>query len=184
MKNFSFMIATCLCLLCVPEVSRGESKSWTPPGPDISFDERNDGARGTVLKAYLKADIDLVWAVISSTKASKLFDTVESITPDSKQKGMWRYKLKYPMGSREIVCKVRRNKKSYAVSWKRVSGDFLAFEGSFKLAPVQRHPGYIKIHYRSYLNPGRVARLLVTERRRTQFAEDLWSRLQGLANAN
>lgn len=149
--------------------------------PTYSFPDRADGARGTRLRLTLRAGLDDAWRAVSRPgSATRLFDHVRAIEPVEGRAGVYLYRLRYPVGERRILCSVTRDEARHRVRWRRVGGDFEAFEGLFQVRPAAGEAGRVQVDYESWVNPGGIARLMLTPGRRQGLATDLVRRLRAL----
>jgi uncharacterized membrane protein len=152
-----------------------------PPAPTIVGVERADGTPGIVMRMYLETTVERVWAVVADPDSGpKLFDTVTAIRRSHEHAGLWEYHLKSPLGSMCVYCHVTKDRQAGTVSWRRQTGALATFEGYFRIRESKAHPGYVKVEYGSYIEPGGLGSLLMTESKRRKMVEKMIPRLKKL----
>ena len=75
-------------------------------------------------------------------------------------------RLSSPLGDKNIYCKVTIDNDGHYIHWKRVRGDLVHVEGFFKIRQKAHHPEYAYIDYGSYIDPGGIGRILMTNAKR------------------
>lgn len=154
------------------------------PGPRISFHEDENSVRGVKLRLYLKTDPERVWELVTnSKKAVSLFKNVSSISPSSKGPRYSDYHLSSAIGEKIVTCLVSRNDARRHLSWRRVEGSLTALYGYFKVDQDPNHPQHVRFEYASYVDPGGIGRILMTDRRRRGAAQHMLTKLRALVGA-
>ncbi len=149
-----------------------------PPPTRMDFHD-SAGAMALTATAYLRGDVESTWKVITDPSAgASLFDSIVSIK--SSGKNIWNYALSSPIGEKEIRCSVAMNRSARSVTWKRISGSLVRFEGRFQVDDAPDYPGHVKVTYLSIIDPGVIGRLLMTKNRRREMAKTMFPRLQRL----
>lgn len=156
-----------------------QSSPATPPGPNIRHVRNADGVRGVLLRLYLKTSLERAWSVVRDpTQAHKVLEHVAGVKrqPD----GLWEYRLSSPLGDKLIYCKVTINEPRRQIHWKRIRGDLEHIEGFFKMRQAPDYPGYVRVDYGSYIDPGGIGRLLMTNSKRERSVNKMIAKLRRL----
>ena len=151
------------------------------PGPRITFHNDDDGVRGVKLRLYLKTQPDRAWELVTnSTKAAKLFKNVSSITASARGPRYSDYHLSSIIGEKIVTCLVTRDDAHRRLSWKRVDGSLVALYGYFKIDSDPHYPQHVRFEYGSYIDPGGIGRVLMTDRRRREAVQHMSSQLRAM----
>jgi len=159
------------------------AKSDTPPSPKITFHKNAQGVTGLILEVHLKTTIERAWSELNKpTSAPKLFGNVKKIKQAKAGSRQWTYVLDSPIGEKQVTCSVTKNQSSHTIHWKRQNGDLRIFEGHWKLTQSNTYPAYIVVQYLSYIDPGGIAGLLFTNRRRKANVQSMIPKLERLVS--
>lgn len=139
----------------------------TPPPPRITFHTNAEGVRGVKLRLYLRTTPDQVWEVVTNRqKAAQLFPAITSITNSSKGPSYREYHLTSIIGDKMVVCRIDRDDTRRRIHWQRVEGHLDELMGWYHISTEEQYPGYTRIDYGSFIDPGFIGRALMTNRGR------------------
>ena len=168
-----------LFLLAPPVHAQAVEASDEPPGPSIRFVKNPQGIRGVMLRLYLAGTPEQAWDVVRApTRAPAILDSVSAVTP--RADGLYEYRLSSPIGDKVMICSVTVDNKRREIHWRRLRGDLEVVEGYFKIGQDPRYPDYAQVRYGSYIDPGGIGRVLMTNRRRRQSVLRMVSNLRRL----
>lgn len=188
MRELSCVIGVFLAVSVVGALCPGEARAEVAsavPGPRITFHEDENSVRGVKLRLFLKTDPERVWELVTNTKkAVSLFKNVSSISSSSKGSRYSDYHLSSAIGEKVVTCLVSRNNERRHLSWRRVEGSLVALYGYFKVGRDPQYPGHVRFEYASYVDPGGIGRILMTDRRRRGAAQHMITKLRAMFEAN
>lgn len=177
--NQRSLIAAFLFVVLALGVSSASAEEGAPPAPRISFVTNSQGVRGALLKMYLKTSVERAWDAVSDPNgAPQILDGVVAVKrqPD----GLWEYRLESPLGDKYIYCKVTIKADRHYIHWKRIRGNLEHVEGYFKISQTAQYPDYAFVDYGSYIDPGGIGRILMTNNKREQSINRMIGRLRRL----
>ncbi|MBW2277242.1 MAG: SRPBCC family protein [Deltaproteobacteria bacterium] len=165
-------------------IASGVAPVDEPPAPKITHQKSEDGTPGVKAVFYLQSDVDRVWRVVTDPKRGpELFDTVSVIRPSKRHPGLWEYHLKSPFGTLCVYCEVDKDRSGGVVRWTRRSGSLERFTGYFQVRAADGYPGYVRVEYGSYIEPGGLGGLLMTKKKRQRMVEKMIPRLRALTES-
>lgn len=152
------------------------------PEAKISFETVKD-TDGVVLDMYLNVDHQTLWNLITNPDNMPYLFEKLTLHPVKGFPNRREYHLKSPFGVKKILCELDKNDAEHLLSWKRISGDFVTFYGSWKLLDDSPYKGYVHLKYRSFVDPGGMARLFLTNNRRKSRIIEMSGRLKKLVES-
>jgi len=172
-------LAVLLCVAMAAVEARAEGASGAPPEPRITFHKSAEGVRGIKLRLYLKAAPERVWeAVTTPQKAAALFKSLASIRRSAKGRGFRDYHLNSIIGEKVVTCRVQQDDKRMHVTWKRVEGHLVELYGYYKVSQEDSYPGHTRLDYGSYIDPGGIGRVMMTNRGRAKAVKFMIKQLR------
>lgn len=166
-KTVYIQIIVVLTLAALWPQSAAAQSTATPPGPRITFHENAAGVKGAKLRLYLKSSPERVWEVVTNPqKAAKLFERVTAIKNSNRGAGFREYHLNSILGDKLVICRIIQDNERRRVTWKRVDGNLVDMEGYYRISDDAQYPGYVRLEYASYIDPGGIGRALMTNRGR------------------
>lgn len=179
-RGSSSVLAFLVVVAWTGEITAEESGA-SVPGPRITFHEDPQGVRGVKLKMYLKTDPDRVWALVTDSKrAPALFKNVAAIKASAKGPSYSDYHISSSIGDKVVTCLVKRDDGRRHLTWRRVEGSLETLYGYFKIGRDERYPNHVQLEYGSFIDPGGIGRVLMTNRRRQAAVEYMITKLRGL----
>ncbi|MFZ5786436.1 MAG: SRPBCC family protein [Acidobacteriota bacterium] len=184
MRSFASPVLSAAAAVAIAAAASGEPLAETaarPPEPAIGFHESPEGVAGVKARLYVAAEPGRVWGVVTDpSKASKLFKNVAAIRPSTKEAGLWDYHVTSVLGEQVVTCKISRDDGRHRLHWKRVGGCLADMYGYYELSEEPAYPGYTRVDYGSYIDPGGIGRVLMTNGKRRTAVLYMISQLRGM----
>jgi hypothetical protein len=157
------VVGSSLVAAMLLSATAGAENGSTPPEPRITFHKSAEGVRGVKLLLYLKTEPSRVWeAVTNPAKAAALFKNVSSITQSSKGPMLRDYHLNSPLGEKVVTCAITQDDQRLRVRWQRVEGHLVELYGYYNISQDNQYPGYTRVDYGSYIEPGGIGSVMMT----------------------
>jgi hypothetical protein len=138
-----------------------------PPEPRITFHRSREGVAGVKARLYLKTEPERVWEVVTDPeKAASLFKAVRTIKRSARGPGYWDYHLSSILGEKVVYCAIVRDDRRLHIRWKRFEGDLVDLYGYYKVGRDSAFPDHARVDYASYIDPGGIGRVLMTNGKR------------------
>jgi len=176
--------ALCFVPLALLAGSEARGEAAGPPDLRVTFNDGSDGVRGAQAAFYIKASPDVVWDVVtSSRKSAQLFKAMKAIKSSSRGSNFREYHISSIIGDKLIICKITRNASKRFLAWKRVSGHLVEMRGLYEITEDAHYPGYSRIRYESYIDPGAIGRLLMTNKGRQRDIVYMVAKMRSLVGS-
>lgn len=181
-SNTTVVAGFLLCLLCFGHANDAAAQeAATPPPPRITFHTNSEGVRGVKLRLFLKTTPDRAWEVVTNRhKVAQFFPRITAITNSSRGSNFREYHLSSIIGDKLVICRIEQDDTRRRIRWQRVDGDLEELMGWYHISSDKQYPGYTRIDYGSYIDPGFLGRALMTNRGRRRdvnFMIDQFRRL-------
>ena len=184
-SNITAVTGVLLALICFNHArSAAAEEAVTPPPPRITFHTNSDGVRGVRLRLYLKTTPDRAWEVVTNRhKAAQLFRAITAITDSPRGPDFREYHLTSIVGDKLVICRVERDDTRRRIRWQRVDGHLVELMGWYHISTEEQYPGYTRVDYGSYIDPGLIGRALMTNSGRRRDVNYMISQFRRLTES-